>query len=219
MQESVGMSDSGNHWKSQRSWFFYRTIVISFFCTLFLLTSGDQPPVLMRTKCYTCVCLSVKSLQLCLTLYNPVACGQAPLSMRFSRQKYWSGWEWDRSLNPAGFRIFPTQGSNWHLFTSTCIGRQIGDSVVKKKKSACNTGDAGTQVWFPGLEDLLEEKMATHSSVIDWRTPWTEGYRPWDCRVGNLATDFLSFFPLPLAPPGKHMGSTVTVNQKKVSSP
>ena len=26
----------------------------------------------------------------------------------------------------------------------------------------------------PGLEDLLEQGMATHSSVLAWRTPWTE---------------------------------------------
>ena len=25
-----------------------------------------------------------------------------------------------------------------------------------------------------GQEDLLEEEMATHSSVIAWRIPWTE---------------------------------------------
>ena len=25
-----------------------------------------------------------------------------------------------------------------------------------------------------GQEDLLEEKMATHSSVLAWRIPWTE---------------------------------------------
>jgi len=25
-----------------------------------------------------------------------------------------------------------------------------------------------------GQEDLLEEEMATHSSVLDWRIPWTE---------------------------------------------
>ena len=26
----------------------------------------------------------------------------------------------------------------------------------------------------PGLEDPLEEKMATHSSILAWRVPWTE---------------------------------------------
>ena len=31
-----------------------------------------------------------------------------------------------------------------------------------------------TQVWSPGQEDLLEKRMATHSSIITWRFPWTE---------------------------------------------
>ena len=39
-----------------------------------------------------------------------------------------------------------------------------------------------------GQEDPLEKKMATHSSVLAWKTPWKEepgGYSPWDCRVGH----------------------------------
>ena len=35
------------------------------------------------------------------------------------------------------------------------------------KESACNAGDLG---W----EDTLEEGMATHSSILAWRIPWTE---------------------------------------------
>jgi len=31
-----------------------------------------------------------------------------------------------------------------------------------------------TQVQSLGLEDPLEEGMATHSSVLAWRIPWTE---------------------------------------------
>ena len=31
-----------------------------------------------------------------------------------------------------------------------------------------------TQVQFPGQEDPLEKEMATHSSILAWRTPWTE---------------------------------------------
>ena len=31
-----------------------------------------------------------------------------------------------------------------------------------------------TRVQFLGLEDLLEKGMATHSSVLAWRIPWTE---------------------------------------------
>ena len=31
-----------------------------------------------------------------------------------------------------------------------------------------------TQVRFLGWEDPLEEGMATHSSILSWRIPWTE---------------------------------------------
>ena len=30
-----------------------------------------------------------------------------------------------------------------------------------------------TQIQFLGLEDPLEEGMATHSSVLAWQMPWT----------------------------------------------
>ena len=36
-----------------------------------------------------------------------------------------------------------------------------------------------------GLEDPLEKGMATHSSILAWRIPWTEepGWdSPWDCK-------------------------------------
>ena len=37
-----------------------------------------------------------------------------------------------------------------------------------------------TQVGSLGKEDLLEKGMATHSSILAWRIPWTEepGRRP-----------------------------------------
>ena len=31
-----------------------------------------------------------------------------------------------------------------------------------------------TQVRFLGREDPLEKGMATHTSILPWRTPWTE---------------------------------------------
>ena len=31
-----------------------------------------------------------------------------------------------------------------------------------------------TQVRFLGREDLLKKEMATHSSILAWRVPWTE---------------------------------------------
>ena len=32
----------------------------------------------------------------------------------------------------------------------------------------------GTQVQSLGWEDILEKEMATHSSILAWRIPWTE---------------------------------------------
>ena len=32
-----------------------------------------------------------------------------------------------------------------------------------------------TQVQSLGWEDPLEKEMATHSSTLVWKTPWTEG--------------------------------------------
>jgi len=31
-----------------------------------------------------------------------------------------------------------------------------------------------TWIWFLGQEDPLEKEMATHSSTLAWRIPWTE---------------------------------------------
>ena len=35
-------------------------------------------------------------------------------------------------------------------------------------------GRQETQVRSPGQEDPLEKEMATHSSTLAWRIPWTE---------------------------------------------
>ena len=39
------------------------------------------------------------------------------------------------------------------------------------KASACNAGDPGL---IPGSGRSLEKEMATHSSILAWRIPWTE---------------------------------------------
>ena len=44
-----------------------------------------------------------------------------------------------------------------------------GGSVVKNLPA--HTGDAGL---IPGSKDLLEEEMATYSSILAWKIPWTE---------------------------------------------
>ena len=50
------------------------------------------------------------------------------------------------------------------------------------KESACNAGDMGS---IPGLEDPLEEGMATHFSVLAWRIPMDR--RAWQATVHGVA--------------------------------
>ena len=42
------------------------------------------------------------------------------------------------------------------------------------KNVPTNAGDTEMRVQTLGREDLLEEGMATHSSICAWRIPWTE---------------------------------------------
>ena len=48
-------------------------------------------------------------------------------------------------------------------------------SPIKKKKLVKNLSAVQeTLVQFLGLEDSLEKDMATHSSILAWKIPWTE---------------------------------------------
>ena len=47
------------------------------------------------------------------------------------------------------------------------------------------------ETWVRSLhwEDLLEEGMATHSSILAWKIPWTEylaDYNPWGCKESDM---------------------------------
>ena len=42
------------------------------------------------------------------------------------------------------------------------------------KNPAANAGDLGDVGSIPGWDDPLEEGMATHSSILAWKIPWTE---------------------------------------------
>ena len=60
-----------------------------------------------------------------------------------------------------------------------CCGFLIG-SAVKNSPAMQETQE--TRVRFLGQEDPLEKEMATHSSILAWKIPWTEehgGYSPW----------------------------------------
>ena len=58
------------------------------------------------------------------------------------------------------------------------------------KNLPANVGDLRDVVGPLGWEDPLEEEMATHSSILAWRIPWTEqpgGLQPMRSqRVGQM---------------------------------
>ena len=56
------------------------------------------------------------------------------------------------------------------------------------------------RVWSLGPEDSLEEKMATHFSILACRIPWIEepGYRPWGLWVSDMM-EWLSMHESPFS--------------------
>ena len=42
------------------------------------------------------------------------------------------------------------------------------------KNLPANVGDIGDTISILDWKDPLEEEMATHSSILPWRIPWTE---------------------------------------------
>ena len=50
------------------------------------------------------------------------------------------------------------------------IPEEAASPVAQMVESACNAGDLDL---IPGSEDPLEKGMATHSSILAWRIPWT----------------------------------------------
>ena len=55
--------------------------------------------------------------------------------------------------------------------SSNLIGLKGFPGGSEVKASACNAGDLGS---IPGSETSPGEEMATHSSILAWRIPWTE---------------------------------------------
>ena len=47
-----------------------------------------------------------------------------------------------------------------------------GGAMVKNPPA--NAGDTETRVPSLGQKDPLEKEMAAHSSILAWKTPWTE---------------------------------------------
>ena len=97
----------------------------------------------------------MKLLSCVLLLATPwTAAHQAPPSMGFSRQEYWSGVPLP---SPIGFYL---------------IRGYPGRRAVKSSPAKQDTQE--TRVRSLGLEEPLEEEMATRSSIPAWKIPWIE---------------------------------------------
>ena len=63
-------------------------------------------------------------------------------------------------------------------FQGGASGKESACQSGRHKRHGLDTRDAGFTCvmgrWMERWEDLLEEGMATHSSILAWRIPWTE---------------------------------------------
>ena len=56
------------------------------------------------------------------------------------------------------------------------------------KNLSANAGDLRDVGLIPGSKDPLEQGMATHSSILAWRIPWTEESGGLQSRVAKSRT-------------------------------
>ena len=73
-----------------------------------------------------------------------------------------------------------------------CIRVFLGGS--DGKASACNVEDPGS---IPGSGSSLEKEMATHSSILAWKMPWTEepgGMQSMGMQTESETTGLLSMY-------------------------
>ena len=66
-----------------------------------------------------------------------------------------------------------TQQTFCLCFCFSCRHEWIGGSLVAQMVKNLPVMQE-THVWSPNQEDPLEKGMATHSSILAWRIPWTE---------------------------------------------
>ena len=76
-----------------------------------------------------------------------------------------------------------------YLFFKGLPGGSVG------KESACNVGHLGS---IPGLGDPLEKELATHSSTLAWKIPWTKEPSRLQSmgsqKVGHNSGDFTHYY-------------------------
>ena len=123
--------------------------------------------------------------------------GRCPVIPRAQVKTHY-GWEkerkssfhcWRRAIKPSGLyltRLFcPWNSPGKNIFSlpiiiftlsfeNYCRVFILFQVALVVRNSSANSGDAGDVGRSLGQEDPLQEIMATHSSILDRRIPWTE---------------------------------------------
>ena len=76
-----------------------------------------------------------------------------------------------------------------------------------------------TRVRSLGREDPLEKGIDNHSSVLAWRTPWTEepmGYSPWGPKDLDTTEQLIHTQTLPRLGVGEEVGSPLTLHSSVI---
>ena len=99
------------------------------------------------------------------------------------------------SLNLSAFIFKLVLVQTWVLSYSLCspLSNEQGASLVAQTVKNL-PAMLDTLFWFLGWVDPLEKEMATHSSILDWRIPWSEepgGQSPWGHKESNM-TEWLT---------------------------
>ena len=78
------------------------------------------------------------------------------------------------SFNKQLLSIFSVENSLFYIYNIlNLFTKYQGASLVAQSVKNLPAMQE-TQVQFLGQEDPLEKEMATHSSILAWRIPWTE---------------------------------------------
>ena len=79
----------------------------------------------------------------------------------------WSHRNVNRAESECNFEVEPVE---------FIIGLAIGEKRISQVAQWVKNLPAVQEMWvrFPGWEDPLEKSIATHSSILAWRIPWTE---------------------------------------------
>ena len=94
-----------------------------------------------------------------------------PLEEEIATHSSLLAWKIPWTEEPGGLHSMRSQrvGHDWSDFAAAAASYTGGSDA---KESACDARE--TWVQSLGWEDPLEEEMATHSSLLAWKIPWTE---------------------------------------------